>query len=87
MIKGTTTSGFKFEISKESLDNFELLEVLGEAEKNVLHFPRAAKMLLGEGQYEALKNSVRNENGLVPAEAMTAEVVEIFQSQSETKNS
>ena len=48
-IKGTTPSGFKFEISERRLNNYELLELLGEVDEgNGQAFPKVLKLLFGE---------------------------------------
>lgn len=86
MIKGETKTGFKFKIPKENLDNYELVEVIAEAEENQLMFPKAVVMLLGKEQTNKLKDHVRTDTGVVPAEEMTREIFEIFNAQKETKN-
>lgn len=86
-MKGKTKSGFEYKISKERLDNYELLEAIGELEINPLILSKIVIMLLGKKQTEALKDHLRTEDGFVPAEKMTKEITEIFESQSSTKNS
>lgn len=85
MIKGKTKSGFKFELDEEVLNDYEIIELLGDVEENPLLFPKVVKRILGDGQTTALKNHVRDENGRVNAEKMTAEVTEIFESQNQLK--
>jgi hypothetical protein len=87
MVKGTTKSGFKYMISKERLNNYELLEVIGELEENPLVLSKVVDLLLGEEQTKKLKNHLRTKDGLVPADKISDEITEIFKSQSETKNS
>jgi len=43
--------------------------------------------LLGKEQTIKLKDHLRDKDGLVPTDKLTDEIMEIFQSQSETKNS
>ncbi|EMF0203441.1 hypothetical protein NXK88_002714 [Enterococcus hirae] len=86
-MKGKTKSGFEYKISKERLDNYELLEAIGELETNPLALSKVVIMLLGEKQTEALKDHLRTEDGFVPAKKMSEEITEIFESQSNTKNS
>jgi len=86
MLKGTTTTGFKFELSENRLNNFELVETLAEVDENPLLLPKVVVMLLGKEQSDRLKNHLRDEEGLVSTDAMTKEVMEIFASQKETKN-
>ncbi|MDZ5548479.1 hypothetical protein [Enterococcus cecorum] len=85
MIKGKTKSGFKFELDEEVLNDYEIIELLGDVEENPLLFPKVVKRILGDEQTTALKNHVRDENGRVNADKMTAEVTEIFESQNQLK--
>ena len=88
MIKGKTKSGFEYEISKDVVNDYELVENLAELEDNPLILAKVIKQILGEEQTEKLKNHVRNEKGIVPTDKMTQEIIEIFQnSGEETKNS
>lgn len=87
MITGKTKSGFSYKIEKQRLDNYELLEAIGELETNPVAIGKIVKLLLGEEQTAQLKNHVRTEDGFVPSEPMTAEITEIFEAQTATKNS
>ncbi len=87
MISGKTKSGFKFKISKGRLENYELIESLSEVDENPLSLPRTVNLLLGKEQAGKLKDHVRDAEGFVSTDKLTNEIMEIFQSQSETKNS
>lgn len=87
MIEGKTKSGFEYKIPKENLDNYELIEVIAEAQENPLLFPKMINLLLGKEQAERLKEHCRNENGIVSTEKISQEITEIFESQKELKNS
>ena len=87
MIKGKTKSGFSYELDKERLNNYELLEAIEELEENPLVLSRVVNLLLGKEQTKKLKDHLRTDNGIVPTEKMSEEITEIFQSQGETKNS
>lgn len=88
MIKGKTSSGFNFEISKDVINDYELIENLGELDDNPLILGKIVKQILGKEQTSKLKNHIRNENGVVPTDKMTQEIIEIFQNAGEeTKNS
>lgn len=87
MIKGKTSSGFDYEIPKENLNNYELVEVLGEMEENPLLISKTVNLLLGKEQAGSLKDHLRTENGTVPTDKMSEEIMEIFESQKDTKNS
>lgn len=87
MIKGTTKSGFKYKINKARLDNYELLEAIGEIEGNPLMLSKVVNLLLGKEQTAQLKDHLRTEDGMVSTEKMSEELTEIFQNQKKTKNS
>ena len=87
MIKGKTKSGFSYELDKERLNNYELLEAIEELEENPLVLSRVVNLLLGKEQTKKLKDHIRNKDGIVPTEKMSEEITEIFQNQGETKNS
>lgn len=87
VIKGETSTGFGYEISQENLNNYELVEALGEMEDNPLVIAKIVNLLLGKEQADNLKNHVRIDGGTVPTDKMSDEIKEIFESQKETKNS
>lgn len=87
MIKGKTKSGFSYELDKDRLNNYELLEAIEELEENPLVLSRVVNLLLGKDQTKKLKDHIRNKDGIVPTEKISEEITEIFQNQGETKNS
>lgn len=87
MIEGKTKSGFKYKIPKENLNNYELIEVISEVEENPLLITKTVDLLLGEEQKEKLKDHLRTKSGTVPTDKMSEEIIEIFNSQDEAKNS
>jgi len=86
MIKGATATGFKYELSKERLENYELIEVLAEIDSNPLLLPKMVNLLLNNEQAKALKEHVRDKEGFVSTEKMFAEIMDIFRNKEETKN-
>jgi len=87
MITGKTDSGFAYKIKEENLDNYELLEALGEVEDNPLVISKVVKLLLGKEQTEKMKDHVRSKYGIVSAEKMSEELKNIFESVEKAKNS
>lgn len=85
-IKGTTSTGFDFEISEERLSNYELVEAIAEVDTNPLVLPRLIKLMLGD-QAERLKDHVRTSDGIVPLDKMGDEIKDIFESQQALKKS
>ncbi|GAA5348270.1 hypothetical protein SuUB15_10980 [Streptococcus uberis] len=73
-----TKSGFEFKISKARLDNYELVEALGELETNPLKLPSVLNLLLGD-QVNKLKDHLRDKDGFVSTESIMNEVKEIFE--------
>jgi len=86
MLKGKTESGFEFEVADAAMNNYELVEVLAEVDTNALLLPKLVNMLLGEDQKKRLMDHVRTDDGTVPIDAISAEIMEIFQS-GKAKNS
>lgn len=82
MLKGTTKSGFNFDIEDKRLNNYELLEAISEVEESPLALPHVIKLLLGDNKAKALKNHVRDDEGFVSSEKLSAEIMEIFESQT-----
>lgn len=88
-IKGTTSSGFQYELTEESLDNYELLEILSEIDNgDQSKLPIMIEMFLGMEQKEALKEHIRSKsnNGKVSSTMIFEEVSEIFEQTKEVKN-
>lgn len=87
MIEGKTSSGFEYAIPEENLNNYELVEALSEVEENPLLISKVVKLLLGDEQAKKLKDHLRTKTGIVPMDKMSDEIMEIFESQKDTKNS
>lgn len=85
MLKGKTSSGFKFEIAEGALDNYELVEALADIDTNPLVITKVVNLLLGEEQKKMLKDHVRNEEGIVTTTALMKEIEDIFKTQNEVK--
>ena len=82
--KGTTKTGFPFDISMERMEYYEVVETIAEIDENPLVLPRLLKLLLGD-QVAALKDHVRGEDGMVPTQKLMDEVRDIFESQNVKK--
>lgn len=73
-----TESGFEFKIEQEAFDDWELYEDLGEfSEGNSLKLPKIARRLLGEEQYEKLKEHCRKD-GRITTTDMGNEINEMI---------
>lgn len=87
MIKGTTSSGFEYEIDEKKLDDMELLELFGSLEKNPFNLTVIIEKMFGQEQKQALYDHLRTEDGRVPYKAFEKELGEILNKENETKNS
>lgn len=90
MVKGTTTTGFKFSVDPDAIKDMEFIELAGAAEENGLLLPKMIEKVLGEKQKKKLYDHVRNSKGRVMVDDINNEIKEIFDALStddETKNS
>lgn len=68
-----------WEISRDSLDDFELLEALDDIENGgVQRIPGALRRLLGADQYQVAKDKIRGDDGRISVEAGLTFFAEIF---------
>lgn len=86
MIRGKTKSGFKFKINERVLNDYELIELLAEVEENPLLVTKVLTTVLGDDKQRLIEH-VREEDGIVPVDAMMEEIAEIFNASNEGKNS
>lgn len=88
MIKGTTKSGFEFELEDEVLDDYELLEAICSVDHgNYSDVAKLVEMLLGEEQKEKLKAYLKSKDGKVRTTAIMNEISDMFEACSAGKNS
>lgn len=77
-MKGTTRSGFEFEVADDIINDMELFEALcdldaGDARAVV----PVCRIVLG-GQKKALYDHLRTENGRVPVDKVSEEIFDIL---------
>lgn len=85
MLKGKTATGFEYEVEDQILDDYEIVEMLGDLEDNPLVMPKLITKILGRDQLAELKEHLRDKNGVVSTTAMTKELESIFANQSKAK--
>lgn len=85
MIEGKTSSGFKYKIADDALDDMELLDALAEMDEgSSTSYRYAIKALLGEDQRKALYEHVRDKKtGRVSAKAVFRAFAEVLNSAKE----
>ena len=87
IIKGTTTSGFAFEIDKTRIDDMEFIDTLAELKQgDYLAISRVADFLLGKEQKKALYEHIRKQHGTAKVSVFGDEITEILSYREETKN-
>ena len=85
MIKGTTSSGFAYELPENAIDNMELVDALAETtDGNPVAVSRVCRLFLGDILRKRLYDHLRTEDGRVPIEALSNELGEIFAAYGET---
>ncbi|MCH3961128.1 MAG: hypothetical protein LKE48_03215 [Solobacterium sp.] len=87
VIKGETSTGFSFSYPKQNLDNMELVEAMGGAiDGDPLKMPLVLNLLIGKEEKKALYDHVREKDGRVSIKKISNELVEMCNSNKETKN-
>lgn len=88
MRKGTTKSGFEFEIDEKNLDDMRILDMaIALDEGDVTKISPLAKRVLGEKQRENLYRHLEEKEGRASIQRVVEEVIEIFTSVPIGKNS
>ena len=91
-MKGTTKSGFKFNIDERIIDDWRLLDAIAMAESDdpgeQIRGSRAvADLLLGKDKESLMQFLQKKHDGFVPAIEVTNTIAEIITSVRELKNS
>ena len=87
-VEGVTSKGFKYKFPKERLDNWELVGIIGEIENDkIWRLDDAFRILLGEDEYDALKENAKDTNGVLKASVLSKEFYDIFTNNDELKKS
>ena len=91
-MKGKTQSGFKFEIKDEAMNDMELVEAIADTQSDdeltvMSGLSLIVTKLLGKEKKKALYDHIRTKDGRVPLDALNKEVVDIFSTKKEGKNS
>lgn len=81
-----TSSGFRYKIDDEALDDWEILTLLKKVDDgDILAIIDAAPKFLGEKQYQNLQKFLKKKEGKVRTTSMIREIGEIFTS-NQVKN-
>ena len=87
-MKGITKTGFEFEIDPKVLDDWDILDLLGELQSgNLLVAPKFVRAILGDEEAKKLIDHCRTKNGKAPTQPVLDEIFDIFSQLNEGKNS
>lgn len=78
MKKGTTKTGFEFNLPDDILDNMELVDLLVDTRDDPIMISKVLDTLFDNETKKRLYDHVRNKNGHVPVGAVTDEIKDIF---------
>lgn len=79
MIKGTTSTGFTFEIDEEVRDDYDLMNAFNKLDTGESgNIDAAVELMLGKAQKNKLREHCKGKSGRVLASKMEKEVVEII---------
>lgn len=82
-MKGTTKSGFAYDIPEEVLDDMELLEEISRIDEDVRALPSVVSAVMGDRK-QALYDHIRKIHGRVSISAVSDEIAQILSSAGET---
>ena len=91
-MKGTTKSGFKFDIDERIVSDWRLVDAIGMAESDdpseqIKGTRLVADLLLGKDKQKLIEFIQKKNDGFVPATQMTSAIAEIIESVKDLKNS
>ena len=79
-MKGTTSSGFAYDLPDDVMNDMELFEDLRDMDRgDATAMVPIVQRLMGD-QKQALYDHLRTKSGRVPIDKVTAEILEIFES-------
>lgn len=84
MIKGATSSGFEYEVNEKVLSDWTFVKAVAASgskdnTRQMEGYTKLVNLLLGDEAEERLCEHLRQEDGLVPVEKISGEVLEIMQ--------
>lgn len=90
-IKGKTSTGFSFCVDERIKDDWRIIDAIVDSESEDASVKlKASKTLvdlvLGKDKNRMIDHVTKINDGFCPAEALTAEITEIFNAMNELKN-
>ena len=92
MIKGQIKSGFKFSVDERILEDWRVVDAIGlseseDASEQIKGARALVDLVLGKDKDKFMDHIAKQNDGFVPAAAITAGVAEIITTSKELKNS
>ena len=88
MIRGTTSTGFSFEVDEIRVNDMRVIDAMVEAEGgNFGGVSKLINLVLDPAMKKALYDHVRTDDGRVPIAECSKKIFEILKFDGETKNS
>lgn len=89
MTTGTTSTGFKFSVNENITSDWRFINAIVDAESEdettaIKGTTAIAHLLLSPKEEKRLMNHVMTEDGIIPIDAMNAEIIEIFKAIGDT---
>ena len=86
-MKGITTSGFHFDVEDKRFNDMVLLDLLVDFQQgNGTALPKILDRIFGKEQKAALYEHLADEDGIVPVDKVSQEIMDIFNAKKEAKN-
>lgn len=89
MVKGTTSTGFKFSIDPDNIKDMRVIELVAKSKYDGSYFPELANRILGEKQKEKLYDHLADDKGRVLPDKFgdaLSEIMYAVNKADETKN-
>lgn len=78
-IEGVTKTGFRYHVSREAMDDMEIIDLLAELEDDkITAIPKLIEKLLGPKQKEALYDHCKNKQNRIPSSRIMNELKDIM---------
>lgn len=92
MVKGTTSTGFKYEVAEGVANDYEFIECIVVADDKKAHemdrlraTMKMCELILGDNKDALIEHIRKNNNGIASIDMVSAEVAEIIEESNKLK--
>lgn len=90
MLTGTTSTGFEFQVNEDVISDWRFITAIADAESGNGHAAiqgtaQLVRLLFDKKTEQKLMEHVKREDGIVPIQAVQAEVTDVFKFISENR--